>query len=641
VTPLEKKLAAKAAAHLAAKSGAKAIPLAGEVLMLVDAAPEAWAVTKESVASGKQTVRDVLEAKGLSGKAKAYGKGVLRGGTGLVKGQLRIGTAALVGSLGKDNPHTTEWVVLPFEENSTAFSLALTREAIQRLVKEGFASRAEVRETQEGGAFALAVKLYDVPEDRIRSGWGNESYIQCNLQYVGRVVGRATYSRDTPPAPPPRVRPKLSAAQVEELQFRERVLEARQRAAKQRPPREVLTGAYLEAKGRGRKNPRSALLSMPTSAQLGHRAESNPVAKKNAAKRGLSSSAAYFLSSVPIQERAGEQALARARQVAKFQEPAKETVSYHVPTTLKFAATEAGRLGKLVVSPEGIVMSFQGWHGVEPVLIQPSNGVRWDIRNLSNKGWRVSNTDDTSPRYRWLRAKNNPAKGGLPPMFESDVYDPREESIRAVARGTGGMWGVAVGKYAKEHSSQEIIQRSWERYSEPDSLIRKRHEYERMLGKNRQSGPYRVTAEPTRLGPASINVRYFVWPLPSRPTGARSNEQRVPVAYNSQREAEREIGSRYSQDIEPAEALPPKPYTKQELAGWLPPESVFADRSKQPTAAASRKARSEISAPRAPRQLSGPSGVSLLDQYRAVSLTWYADPQMIEAYKRGEPPPRR
>lgn len=175
-------------------------------------------------------------------------------------------------------------------------------------------------------------------------------------------------------------------------------------------------------------------------------------------------------------------------------------------------------------------------------------------------------------------SQENPAKdkrlGSLPRRFRGeDVYDPREESIRAVARGVGNGWGIAVGKYMKSHTPGEIVQRSWERYQQPDALIRKRQEYEGMLGRGRRYGAYRITQEPTTAG-----LRYFIWPLPPG--------QRLPKPYRSRRMAESALRRI---NATPTASLPRKAYTKSELKQWLPPEDVFAGRSQELTASGKKE----------------------------------------------------
>jgi hypothetical protein len=176
------------------------------------------------------------------------------------------------------------------------------------------------------------------------------------------------------------------------------------------------------------------------------------------------------------------------------------------------------------------------------------------------------------------RANENPSRdkrlGPLPRRYKSeDVYDPREESIRAVARGVGNGWGIAVGHYMKSHTPWEIVQRSWERYQQPDALIRKRQAYEVMLGRGRGYGAYRITQEPTKAG-----LRYFIWPLPPG--------QRLPKPYSSARRAQEALRRI---NATPTASLPRKAYTKSELKQWLPPEDVFAGRSGKLTAAGKKE----------------------------------------------------
>lgn len=175
-----------------------------------------------------------------------------------------------------------------------------------------------------------------------------------------------------------------------------------------------------------------------------------------------------------------------------------------------------------------------------------------------------------------MRTYLNPIGTKLSKMFDADVYDPRNESVRAVARGTGGAFGIAVGRYEASNTPADIIQRSWERYQDVDHLIRSRQMYEALLGAHRKSGPLRATMEPTCNG-----FRFFVWPLPKG--------RRVPVPYLSREAAEDEMEMRYSQRNDIAVGLPAKKYTKAELSDWLPPESVFRERSGRPSAASRRR----------------------------------------------------
>jgi hypothetical protein len=194
-----------------------------------------------------------------------------------------------------------------------------------------------------------------------------------------------------------------------------------------------------------------------------------------------------------------------------------------------------------------------------------------------NKTFFSNNEKSGTVRY-------NPAKGHLPPLRGvrvpegMDLYDPREESIRAVARGTGGRWSLAQGAYGKKNEPSTIIQRSWERYQQPDKLVRKRQQYEMMLGSRRQSGPYRVTAEPTTAG-----VRFFVWPLPAR--------SRKVTAYSSIGAAMRRAAELNRSRRPYAKNLGSKVYTKTELRDWLPPDSVFAGRSGKLSAAGKKELR--------------------------------------------------
>jgi len=238
---------------------------------------------------------------------------------------------------------------------------------------------------------------------------------------------------------------------------------------------------------------------------------------------------------------------------------------------------------------------------------------------------------------------------GTPPYDK--IYDPRTESVRAVARGTKGKWGVAVGKYARRDQA-EIIQRSWERYQDPDHLIRARQAYELMLSKSaRQRGVFRIVAEPTEVG-----WYYFVWPMAGR--------QQVPKGYSSLTGAQKHLRGLLQRGAQPREALPEAPYTRHRLRDWMPPEVIFTGRSGAPTAASQRPRREsallpgEVMAPKKPKQgapkkraapkqraatttKKGKSVSPLLQAYRDYSTDWFRQAGMMERYRAGKPPPRR
>ena len=218
-------------------------------------------------------------------------------------------------------------------------------------------------------------------------------------------------------------------------------------------------------------------------------------------------------------------------------------------------------------------------------------------------------------------SRNNPRTSGLRRMFEDDVYDPREEAVRAVARGSG-MWGVAVGGYGKSHTPQQIVKRSWERYQDVDHLIRARQVYEIMLSSSRQSDPLRVTSEPTSSG-----IRHFVWPL--------AVGSRVPHAHRTRQDAENEMALRYRDRTPIAQSLPRETYARGELAAWLPPDSVFDERTERPSKPALREAHKKSEGP----VVTDTS--SLLAQYRAFSPLWHSDPVLMAAFIRKEAPPKR
>jgi len=89
---------AKVGAKVGVKTGAKAVPIAGQVLMVIDAAPEAYRVTKEGFALNRQGMREIKEARGVKGRAAAIGRHARATAKQQVTGAVRVGAAALVGS---------------------------------------------------------------------------------------------------------------------------------------------------------------------------------------------------------------------------------------------------------------------------------------------------------------------------------------------------------------------------------------------------------------------------------------------------------------------------------------------------------------------------------------------------------------
>lgn len=190
-----------------------------------------------------------------------------------------------------------------------------------------------------------------------------------------------------------------------------------------------------------------------------------------------------------------------------------------------------------------------------------------------------------------------------------EVYDPRLEQIRAQRQGiyettvlrilkrktfrdrygnradlllepdeireTGkSMFSIGTGvpsrdarlKRGTQEPTAKASLESYRRYQDPDHVLRNRQDYEETLALLRHSGFYRPTVEYTHRG-----VRYFVWPL--------QPGQRVPAGYLTQREAE-DVAAHLSAKKDPRATgkwwkPPSEPYTKEELAHWLPPDSAF------------------------------------------------------------------
>jgi hypothetical protein len=202
--------------------------------------------------------------------------------------------------------------------------------------------------------------------------------------------------------------------------------------------------------------------------------------------------------------------------------------------------------------------------------------------------------------------RKNPKVGGV------ELYDPREEQIRAMRQGVyEGFVRKALGVSYKEpfrdsrgrrldsksffpeefrrafatstsvgqrhgfleYGSQRGTERSWDgsakRYSDVDHLLRNRQDYEETLGMYRKSGFYRMTAEPTKIG-----QKFFVWPMPP-------GEDDEPIAFLPRdREAAFEYLDYVNQNLDPRVTRqwwtsPKKRYTQDQLSYWLPPHSVF------------------------------------------------------------------
>ena len=214
-----------------------------------------------------------------------------------------------------------------------------------------------------------------------------------------------------------------------------------------------------------------------------------------------------------------------------------------------------------------------------------------------------SQPEASRPPPRKADTVPNP-RGGSP-----EVYDPRLEQVRAqrqgiyetsVLRATGKrafrdrygyradlhldpeslhelgrmMFSIGTGvpsrdkrlKRGTQDPTPKSISESEKRYQDPDHVLRNRQDYEETLALLRKSGFYRPTIEYTSRG-----VRYFVWPL--------SPGQRVPQSFLTQREAE-SVAADFSAKKDPRATgkwwkPPAEPYTREELAHWLPPASAF------------------------------------------------------------------
>ena len=111
----------------------------------------------------------------------------------------------------------------------------------------------------------------------------------------------------------------------------------------------------------------------------------------------------------------------------------------------------------------------------------------------------------------------------------------------------------------------KTIGESKRRYADVDKLVRNRQDYEESLALMRKSSFYRVTKEPTRDGWV-----YFVWPM--------QPGQRIPKGFSSKKRAENvaNLANRDAPTVGGAWWKPPKKkYTKRELGHWLPPADIW------------------------------------------------------------------
>lgn len=207
----------------------------------------------------------------------------------------------------------------------------------------------------------------------------------------------------------------------------------------------------------------------------------------------------------------------------------------------------------------------------------------------------------TAPSAQLGPARKNPP---------TQVYDPREEQLRAQRQGiyesevkrqlglpsstpfrdartgrrldcklknppTSLMFAIGTAVQQRDSrlrpGSQTATPRSaWEseaRYENLSALVLNRQDYEETLALSRKSGFYRAVAEPTQHG-----LRFFVWPMPPG--------QERPLMAPSAEGAERMI-ERLNRTLDPRKTsrwwTPRRtPFTRKELSYWLPPSAVFS-----------------------------------------------------------------
>lgn len=204
-------------------------------------------------------------------------------------------------------------------------------------------------------------------------------------------------------------------------------------------------------------------------------------------------------------------------------------------------------------------------------------------------------------------SESNPKKG------KYEQYDPREEPVRAMIQGiyetkleeaTGKSFynkqarrleaneqlyrypdllqrikttAFRIGRgnaakpsfgYLKEGKpTARCISEAHERYRNYDHLIDNRQAYEETLGMTRKEGFYRVVQEFV-----GEKTKFFVWPLrPGHyiPEGFSTYEEAVAKAQQFNATADPRMTGRWWR-------MPEQKYTKKDLKGWLPADSVFS-----------------------------------------------------------------
>jgi hypothetical protein len=207
-----------------------------------------------------------------------------------------------------------------------------------------------------------------------------------------------------------------------------------------------------------------------------------------------------------------------------------------------------------------------------------------------------------------MKPKENPARGRA-----TDLYDPKEEQIRAQRQGiyescvrkelglpsgvpfreSDGtrldaalsderrqalirrcMFQIGTGVpqrdgrlvAGKQMPTAKAIAESKARYKNVDALVRNRQDYEETLGLARKSGFYRIVPEQTRTG-----TKFFVWPM--------KPGQRLPQGFDNAEAAQREAARR-NRTSSPTESgrwwkSPATTYEESELNHWLPPATVW------------------------------------------------------------------
>ena len=172
--------------------------------------------------------------------------------------------------------------------------------------------------------------------------------------------------------------------------------------------------------------------------------------------------------------------------------------------------------------------------------------------------------DRRSPRRSWESYVESKKKKKKTRRNPADYEALFRASYGRSQRGV--VWRDKRVKRGTQTPTAKAVREARARYGDFDHLIRNRQDYEETLGFARKGRFYRMTTEPTREG-----LGYFVWPMPPG--------ERTPVRFPTP-SAAKDAADYLSETADPRRTKkfwkpPARPYTKRELAHWLPPASAF------------------------------------------------------------------